>query len=204
MASDEHVKLHIRRAFHVNGLAPFLQRLPSCSRLIFAVLIHVFDVDVLHVRAKVRKSPRNALVVPDNYVGQSGNGETHHVKARLWLCVRFDLKLRLIPDVRNVMPKVHVIREQRLASGGVRAGDDPVIRARNQSFNRATEWLTGLRFASVVCHSERSEESAVRHFYYMGSLLTSSVRTTTALWRLRLRLIHCRFRLAWRMVAPRR
>jgi hypothetical protein len=99
--------------------------------------------------------------VPDNYVGQSGNGETHHVKARLLLCVRFDLKLRLIPDVRNVMAKMHVIREQRLAGGGVRAGDDPIVGAGNQTFNSATNRLTELRFASVVCDSERSEESAV-------------------------------------------
>src|SRR5207248_9964005 len=118
--------------------------------LIFAALVYIFDVDVLHVRPEIRKSPSDPLVVPDDDVGQPGNGEAHHVKAWL-LCIWLDLKLRLVPDVGNAMAEVHIIREERFACGGVRAGDHPIVRARDQTFHSATEWRTALRFGAMVC-----------------------------------------------------
>src|SRR5205823_8091816 len=62
-----------------------------------------------------------------DHEGHSRQAESFYIKfARM--------KMDFIPDAGKLMRQVHIIAEQRLARGGMSAGDDPVVRSRSARF----------------------------------------------------------------------
>ena len=90
----------------------------------------VLDVDVLHVGAEVGEAPGDVVVVADDDEGDAGKGDAGDVEVP----VGGGFEVGLVPDAGDAVGEVHVVREERLAGGGVGAGDDPVVGAGDAVF----------------------------------------------------------------------
>jgi hypothetical protein len=86
----------------------------------------VFDVDVLDGCAEVGEAPGYVVVVADDDEGDAGEGDSSDVEVARG---GGGLKVSFVPDAGDGVGEVHVVREERLAGGGVGAGDYPVIGA---------------------------------------------------------------------------
>ncbi len=86
-----------------------------------------FYVDVLNVGAEVGEAPGDVVVVADDDEGSSGkcySGDVEGGSGGSW-----GFEGGLVPDAGDAVVEVHVVREERLAGGGVGAGDGPVVGA---------------------------------------------------------------------------
>ena len=72
------------------------------------VLVKLFDVNVLHVRAEIGRAPGDAFVVSQHDAGRAWESDTRNVKPGCY-------KFRLIPDARRTRRYVWIVRQQRLA-----------------------------------------------------------------------------------------
>jgi len=134
---------YIFGAFDVDDLASVEEGLPhAVLRLVLgsgAGAAGVFDVDVLDGGAEVGESPGDVVVVADDDEGNAGEGDSGDVEIAgggggfstlaSKLAGDPDLEIGLVPDAGNGVGEVHVVREERLAGGGVGAGDYPLVRA---------------------------------------------------------------------------
>src|SRR4029077_1968917 len=84
--------------------------------------IHPIDVQVLNVKPKICDAPRNALVVADDHAWHTRQGYTGHIQVR---CPQ----MYLIPGGGDCELKMRVVRQNRLAAGGVLPGDSPGVRS---------------------------------------------------------------------------
>ena len=103
MAGKLNINVDVRLALDVNNLLPVLGLHPSLGSLIRALIVKVLDVNVSHGRAHVGEAPRHALVVAHNHVWQPRQRYTRNVECGT-------VQVRLIPQVRHLVTKVHIIR----------------------------------------------------------------------------------------------
>ncbi len=102
---------------------PVLQRPPLAGRAAVPVPpICLLDIQVLRIAAERGKAPSNVAVVPGGDKREAGHGDARDVE-------RPGAELGLVPKVGNAVAQVHVVGEQGLAGGGVRAADGPLIGA---------------------------------------------------------------------------
>ena len=114
----------ILAAAHVDDFAIDGERMPLCVvALVVALAVELFVVEVLYVGLERGKSPGHVLVVAGDDERQPGQRDARGVKARR-------AQIGHVPCVRLAQGQVHVVREQRLAAGGVAAGHHPVVRSR--------------------------------------------------------------------------
>lgn len=86
----------------------------------------VLDVEVLDVGAEVGEPPGDVGVVADDDEGGAGKGDAGDMEGGCGRgCGSFEAGL--VPDAGHGVAEVHVVGEQRLARGSVRAGDDPLV-----------------------------------------------------------------------------
>ncbi len=90
------------------------------------------DVDVLHVGAEVGEAPGDVVVVTDDDEGDAGQSDSGDMEGSAGGGGGF--QDGLIPDAGYAVREMHVVREERLAGGGVSAGDGPVVRAGDAGF----------------------------------------------------------------------
>ena len=126
VAGDGDVQDHVPSVLHVNDFGAVFGLEPTVRSLVFAVLVEILDVQILHGRLDVGEAPGNALVVTDDDERHSGQRHADYI-------VTTAAQMRLIPKVRHLVAKVHVIREQRLPGNRMRAGDSPVIGTGHES-----------------------------------------------------------------------
>ena len=88
----------------------------------------LLQVEVLHVGAEVRESPRDAPVVTDDHPGEAGEREPGDVE-RTPVTHRRTVQAHLVPDAGKRHPEVGVVGEDRLAGRRVVAVDDPGVGA---------------------------------------------------------------------------
>ena len=73
-----------------------------------AIRVEGFNVNVFHGWADIGEAPGDSLVVSHDHVRNSGKRDPGDVKAAA-------AKMGLVPQVRHLVPEMHVIGEQRLA-----------------------------------------------------------------------------------------
>src|SRR5215472_3790958 len=122
MTRDLYVNIYIRLALDVDRLPAMLGLDPSLGRLIRALIIEVFEVDIGYGWSDIRKPPCHALVVAHDHKWQSGQRDTRHVK-------RAAVQMCFIPEVWHLMAQMHIVRQKRFSGDGVRSGDDPIVRS---------------------------------------------------------------------------
>ena len=83
------------------------------------------DVDVLDVGSQVGEAPGDVIVVADDDEGDARQSDSGYVEGSAGGGGGFEDCL--VPDAGHAVREVHVVREERLAGGGVVAGDCPVI-----------------------------------------------------------------------------
>jgi len=107
-------------AFDVNHLNAMLRLQPPGGCLILSLRIEILYVNISDGRAHVGEAPRDALVVSDDHIRQSGQRYSRYVECP-------GAQMRFVPQVRHLMRKMHVICEQRFSGHSVRTGDDPIV-----------------------------------------------------------------------------
>src|SRR5882762_10290560 len=122
VAGDGYFNRHIRSALHMDHFVTTLRLIPTLRRLVFALVIELFDIKIFHVWFNVGESPGDPLIVSDDDEGRPRQTDTGNVEVLLR-----HFELHLVPDSRNTVVEVHVVREQRLAADSVGAGDYPVV-----------------------------------------------------------------------------
>src|SRR5579862_573698 len=120
MSSDLHLDGHFRLASDANHLRTMFGLLPAMRRFISALSVEVLDECIRYGRPNVCKSPRNSLVVANNHIRHPRQRYSSHIEI-------LRLQMRLIPQVRHLMPEMHIVREQRFTSDRVLTRDDPVV-----------------------------------------------------------------------------
>ena len=87
----------------------------------------VFDVDVLDVAPRLVKPQATWSLWPSDDEGNAGEGDAGDVEVAGggW----GGIEVGLVPDAGDAVGEVHIVGEERLAGGGVGAGDDPVVGA---------------------------------------------------------------------------
>ena len=125
----------VLRAADVDDLFLMEDGVPGAvGGLVFGVVAGaagVFDEDVLHVGAEVGEAPGDVVVVADDDEGDSGKGDSGDVEVAGG---GRGFEVGLVPDAGDAVAEVHVVREERLAGGGVGSGDDPVVGAGDAFF----------------------------------------------------------------------
>src|SRR5437660_9367601 len=58
----------LRLAFHMNHFAAHFRLLPTFGSEVLALVVEIFDVQILHGWADIGESPRHAAVMSDNHV----------------------------------------------------------------------------------------------------------------------------------------
>src|ERR1700729_4060813 len=89
--------------------------------LVIPFAVEFFDIQILHVAVERSESPCDVLIVAGGDEGHSGKRDACRVKAGR-------MEIRHVPGVWLAEREMHIVREERLAAGGVSASDDPVIR----------------------------------------------------------------------------
>ncbi len=85
-----------------------------------AIRVEGFNVNVFHGWADIGEAPGDSLVVSHDYKRNSGKRDPGDLKAAA-------AKMGLVPQIRHLVPEMHVIGEQRLARNCVRSRDNPVV-----------------------------------------------------------------------------
>src|SRR5258708_39677811 len=122
MPRDFYVKIYVGLVFDVDDFGAMLRLPPALRRLIRSLCVEVLDKGVGHGRPNVRESPGDSLIVANDNVGHAGQSNSSDIEIA-------GLEMSLIPQVRHLMPEMHVIREQRLAGDRVSSRDYPVVRS---------------------------------------------------------------------------
>ena len=122
VSRDAHAQLLGLAALHADGFLDDAERARAFGREVAAGSVQLFDVEVLHVGAGVRKAPGDALVVPDDYARHAGQRRADDVDAG-----RGDL--REVPHRWRGEAEVRIVGEQRLAAFRARTRHHPVVRA---------------------------------------------------------------------------
>ena len=105
-----HVHRNVMPSAHTDGLLFVLHRMPrAVGSLILVLPVHALHVDVLRVAVERGKSPRHVLVVPRRHQRQPRPGHARRVQCRR-------LQIDFVPDVRNLLLQMHVVREHRVAA----------------------------------------------------------------------------------------
>ena len=111
-----------------------------------------FDEEVLDVGIEVGEAPGDVVVVAYDDEGRAGDGDSGDVEGSAGR--GGGLEVSLVPDARDAVSEMHIVREERLAGGGVGAGYHPVVGAGHASFaggfeiergEGLTQGLEGLR-----------------------------------------------------------
>ena len=129
------VDRYIFAALDVDGLLLVEDRVPGAvGRFVLgggAGAAGVLNVEGLDLGAEVGEAPGDVGVVADDDEGDAGERDSGDVKIAGG---GGGLEVGLVPDAGNAVGEVHVVREERLAGGGVGAGDDPVVGAGEAAF----------------------------------------------------------------------
>ena len=129
------VNHYIFAALDVDGLLLVEDRVPGAvGRFVLgggAGAAGVLNVEGLDFGAEVGKAPGDVGVVADDDEGDAGERDSGDVKIAGG---GGGLEVGLVPDAGNAVGEVHVVGEERLAGGGVGAGDDPVVGASEAAF----------------------------------------------------------------------
>ena len=98
-----------------------LQRQPLPAVLVAAAChVHLLEVEVLHVEARVGQPPRQPRVVPDDDKRRGGQRDPGHVQARRH-------QVRLVPDRGHLDGQVRVVGKHRAAGRRPRGRQDPAV-----------------------------------------------------------------------------
>src|SRR5580692_10007704 len=106
MAGQQYVHDPVGPALHMNYFATVLGRLPSSRCQVLASRVEGFDIDIFDGRADVGETPCDALVVSHNHVGKSWQSDAGSVEVAAGTT-----EMRFVPQVRHLVPQVHVVRE---------------------------------------------------------------------------------------------
>ena len=126
VARDGDWQMFVRTPLDTYGLVYGLRLhpLPLDAILIGSRRIERLDVKVLHVRAVVGESPRNAVVVADNHHRRARQGQTFDVPSG-------GREVHFIPDGRHHQLEMGVVRQKRFSCGRMHAADDPIVAAQS-------------------------------------------------------------------------
>ena len=116
------IERYVHAAAHADMLADMFGLAPSVVRPILALGVRLFHVDVLNISIEAGEAPGDVCIVPGDDQRNSRRGDAGNVEAAR-------VQILFVPDVRDAVVKMHVVGEQRLAAGGARAADNPLIRA---------------------------------------------------------------------------
>ena len=112
---------------HMDGLLLVLHRMPcAVGSLILVLPVGVLHVDILGIAVERGKSPGDVLVVPCDDQGQPGHGDARHVESG-------GLEIGFVPDIRNLLLQMHVVREHGAPARRSRSGNNPLIRSSGAS-----------------------------------------------------------------------
>jgi hypothetical protein len=113
----------ILAAAHVDDFAIDDERMPCfVGAFVVALAVEFFNVQILRVAVERGKSPSHVLIVAGDDEREAGERDACGVEAgRVEVCH--------VPGVGLAEGEVHIVREERLSAGSVRAGDDPVVRS---------------------------------------------------------------------------
>jgi hypothetical protein len=118
------VQINILAAADANHFAIDGERMPrSVNAQVVAFAVQLFNVEILHVCSESGESPGHVLVV-------AGDDERKPRQRNAGSVITRRPQIGHIPGIGNAQRQVHIVREQRLATGGMTAGDDPVVRSR--------------------------------------------------------------------------
>ena len=135
VAGAAQAQLHIGLAFDAHGFQPHGKRRPAVRRAVAASVLRVdlLQVQVLHIGVGVGKTPGHAGGAPQHHKRQARQRGAQHVQRRGGRAVRRlagrRLQVRHVPDGGCAQAQVRVVRQQRLARGGARAVQHPVVAA---------------------------------------------------------------------------
>ncbi len=90
--------------------------------------VDLLNVEVLHVRAGVGEAPGHLRGAAQHHEGQTGQRGANDVECGCG-AGRGRLQPGNVPDGGGAQAQVRVVGQQRLAAGGVAAGDHPVVAA---------------------------------------------------------------------------
>src|SRR5438093_1026384 len=98
MPRERHIDPDVGPSFHMNHLATVLWGLPSLWRQVLAVRIGGLDVDVFRRWTNVGEAPCDALVVSNDHVRHTRQGDA--------VCVEVAaVKMSFIPQVGHLVPE---------------------------------------------------------------------------------------------------
>ena len=120
MSRERHIYQDIRFILYTNQFLTMLWRLPSVWREVLTIRIESLNIDVFNGRTDVGEAPRDTLIVSHNDVRQAGQRNPRNVEVAA-------AEMSFVPQVRHLVPKMHVVRKQRLARNRVRSRHDPVV-----------------------------------------------------------------------------
>jgi hypothetical protein len=109
-------------AAYADRLADVLDRLPAGWGLVFAVVVHLFDVEVLRVAVERGESPGDVVVVAEVTKGAPGLETPATWKSPA-------LRSTSYQTLGMVVGDVHVVGHEGFSGGGVGSGDGPFVGA---------------------------------------------------------------------------
>ena len=135
---DPLIELQRLGAFDRDGVALQARLLQLSAKYVTAGLrVDLFAIQILHVELKIGHAPGDALVVPDDHGGNARQRHPADVQAR----ARASAPCTTSTGMREF--EMRIVREDRLAGGGVRARNRPRVRA-------------GLHSAPLRCGNRKS------------------------------------------------
>ncbi len=117
--------LDVLAAGHRDRFGASLDRDHLRAPAVFGAL-GIFEVEVGDVGVEVGEAPGDALVVPDDHSGESGEGVARDVEGAL-RCDFAAVQTGLQPHTGLGDTEVRIVGQQRFAALGVIAGDHPGV-----------------------------------------------------------------------------
>ena len=116
--SDPYVQRDVRLTFDVDRLGSVLRLLPALRCLVCSLRVEILDKCIGHGWPNIGEAPGDALIVADDDIGHSGQRNARHIQSARRIAA---LEMRFVPQVRHLVPEVHIIRQQRFPGDRVRS-----------------------------------------------------------------------------------
>ena len=100
---EDHIERDVRLALHMDHFLTMFRSFPPLRSLILPRGIEGLDVGVFHRRTDIGASPGDALVVPDDHIGQTRQGHPGDIEVP-------GAQMGFIPQVGHLVTKMHVVR----------------------------------------------------------------------------------------------